>query len=411
MGTPVCSAGMSDPASQQPDDTSDFGRFLRTETFGGVILLVAAALALAWANSPWSSAYLDLRAWSFGPESLHLHLSAGDWARDGLLALFFFVVGLELKRELVVGELANLRAAAFPVLAAIGGIIVPAGIAVAIMWGAPGSGRAWAIPTATDIAFALGVLALAGAAMPTAGRLVLLALAVVDDLVAIMLIAVLFSDGIDVMALAAFVALVALYALLQRARISSFLVYVPLALATWALLHASGVHATIAGVALGLLTRVRADSGEVEAPAVRLEHRLQPWSAAVAVPIFAFFAAGVPLDGAALRGIFDDRIAIGIIVALVVGKLVGIIGASWIAERAGWGSRPEGVTWPMVGSIGLLGGIGFTVSLLVADLALDGAAGERATAAVLIGSAISTILAVVALRLHGRSATTSKRGA
>ncbi|MCW2956800.1 MAG: nhaA [Thermoleophilia bacterium] len=386
---------MPDPTQQDGDD---FVAYLRTETFGGVVLVVATALALAWANSPWSGAYLDLRALTFGPEALHLHLALGDWARDGLLAVFFFVVGLELKRELVVGELSNRRAAAFPVVAALGGIIVPAGLAALIMWGVPGSGTAWAIPTATDIAFALGVLAIAGPALPAAARLVLLALAVVDDLVAIILIAVLFSTGLDWWALAAAGGFAAAWSLLQRLRVRGWWWYVPVALAAWGFLHASGVHATIAGVALGLLTRVRRDAGEAAAPGVRLEHALQPWSAAVAVPVFAFFAAGVPLDAEALGDVFVDRIALGIIVGLVVGKVAGIVGASWLAERAGIAARPGGVGWRMVGSIGMLGGIGFTVSLLLAELALDGAAADRAKAAVLVGSLIAALVSVVVLR-------------
>ncbi len=402
---PVTDATPPHPAARAPEGRaapSEFARFLRTETWGGIVLLAAAVLALAWANSPWSDAYHDLFATEFGPERLHLHLSLDAWIRDGLLAIFFFVVGLELKRELVVGELADRRAAAFPVVAALGGVVVPALVAAVVMWGEPGLGRAWAVPTATDIAFALGVLAILGSHLPDGVRLLLLALAVVDDLVAIILIAVLFSHGLALLPLLGFAACCAAWALAQRLRIRTPLLYVPLALAAWALLHASGVHATIAGVALGLLTRVRADAGEHESPAVRLEHRLQPWSAGVVVPLFAIAAAGVTVAGGDVLAILREPVGIGIIAGLVVGKWVGITGASLLAERLGIGRRPDGVTWGMVNAIAVLGGIGFTVSLLVADLALDGAVADHATLAVLAGSLLASLLAAVLLRSIGR---------
>jgi len=389
-------------ARRSPPTTvvSEFARYLRTETVGGVVLLAAAAVSLVWANSPWESSYQQLRDLDVGPAALHLNLTIGTWATDGLLALFFFVAGLELKRELVLGELADRRAAALPVAAALGGMVVPALVALAIAR----HPQAWAIPVATDIAFALAVLSIAGAGMPTSARLFLLSVAVVDDLGAITLIAVLFVGGLQLLAVAAAVALCGVYWMLQRRRVRSWLVYVPLALVTWYAVHEAGVHATVTGIALALLTRVRADDGEHEAPGLRLEHRLQPLSAGVAVPVFALFAAGVPVGGAALRSLAGDRVAIAIVVGLVAGKLVGIVGASWLAVRLRLATRPDGLGWRDLSAVAMLGGVGFTVSLLIAQLSLDGAAVERAKAAVLIASLVAALLAAAMLRRRGTRA-------
>ncbi|WP_190819343.1 Na+/H+ antiporter NhaA [Saccharopolyspora pogona] len=382
--------------------TFDFGSYLRTETVGGVVLLAATAVALLLANSPAAALYHAIRDFEIGPAALHLDLSIGDWAKDGLLAIFFFVAGLELKRELVVGELSNIKSALLPVIAAIGGMIVPAVLAFSISHGTPGAHAAWAIPVATDIAFALGVLSLTGSWMPTAARVFLLSLAVVDDLGAIVVIAVLFTDGLSVLALLAAVVLCVAYWYLQRKRITTPWLYVPLAVATWIAVHTSGIHATIAGVALGLLTRVKRDPHEPASPAMRLEHRLQPWSAGLIVPVFAFFAAGVPVNGEALAAIGADRVAIAIIIGLVVGKLIGIFGSSFLAVKLGIGAKPDSVQWRDMAALAMLGGVGFTVSLLIADLSLAGAAAERAKAAVLIASAIASLLAAAVLLRRGR---------
>ncbi|PSL55636.1 sodium/proton antiporter (NhaA family) [Saccharothrix carnea] len=386
---------------------AEFARYLRTETVGGMILLAATAIALIWVNSPISGTYTALRDFHLGPESLHLSLSVGDWAKDGLLAIFFFVAGLELKRELVVGELNDLKAAILPVVAAIGGMIVPAAVALAVGWGEPGVERAWAIPVATDIAFALGVLAITASGLPSSLRVFLLSLAVVDDLGAIVLIAVLFTATLNPVAALVAVALLALYAFLQHKRVTSPWLYVPVAVGTWVAVHEAGIHATIAGVALALLTRVRKDHYEHEAPAVRLEHRLQPWSAGLAVPLFALFAAGVPVNGEALGSLFTDRLALGVMLGLVVGKVIGIVGASALAvlfKAAVW---PSGAGPRDIVAVAMLGGVGFTVSLLIADLALDGADAEQAKAAVLLASLTASLLAAVLLvrrsRVHQRA--------
>lgn len=375
-------------------------RYLRTETVGGTVLLAAAAVALVWANSPWGDAYRALRDTTLGPARLHLDLTVAQWATDALLAVFFFVVGLELKRELVVGELSTRRQALLPVVAALGGMVVPAAVALVVGGGAPGMERAWSIPVATDIAFALAVLALAGAALPVTARVFLLALAVVDDLGAILLIAVLFSSGLDALALLAAALLAGLYAWLQRRRVRSGWLYVPVAVGTWLAVHEAGVHATIAGVLLGLLTRVRADEGEAEAPAVRLEHRLQPWSAGVCVPLFALFAAGVPVDGEALRGVLADPVGQAVAAGLLVGKVVGIFGATWVTVRLTPASRPAGLAWPDVLAVAMLGGVGFTVSLLMAELSLDEP--DVAKAAVLLASAVAAVMSAGFLVLRGR---------
>jgi NhaA family Na+:H+ antiporter len=390
---------------QKPRAVQEFARYLRTETTGGMILLTATALALLWANSPLGDVYRAVRDFHLGPHFLHLDLSAGDWAKDGLLALFFFVAGLELKRELVVGELSRLKQAALPVAAALGGMIVPALLALAVARGTPGIDRAWAIPVATDIAFALGVLALTGSNLPSSARVFLLSLAVVDDLGAIVVIAVLFTASFNFVAAAVAVVALALYAWLQHRRVRTAWLYVPLAGIVWISVHTSGIHATIAGVALGLLTRVRPDPGEEEAPALRLEHRLQPWSAAVAVPVFALFAAGIKIDAHSLADVFTTALPLAVLIGLVVGKAIGILGASALAVSLGIAERPRDTGWRDLAALSLLGGVGFTVSLLIAELALTGAATEQAKAAVLLASAIASLGAAGLLlrrnKVHG----------
>lgn len=386
-------------------DPAEFARYLRTETVGGMVLLAATAVALVWANSPLGGSYAALRDTVVGPAALHLDLTVAQWATDGLLALFFYVIGLELKRELVVGELSSLRRALLPVAAAVGGMLVPAGIALAIGWGSPGFDTAWAIPVATDIAFALAVLALTGSALPTTARVFLLGLAVADDLGAIVVIAVLFSTGLNLLALAGAGLGAAAYWWLQRCRVRAWWLYVPLSLLTWALLHEAGVHATIAGVVLGLLTRVRPDPDEEEAPALRIEHRLQPWSAGLCVPAFALFAAGVPVGGDALRAVVTEPIALGVVVGLLVGKVLGIFGFSWLAIRLTPACRPAGLGWRDMLAVSTLGGVGFTVSLLIAELALVDHSDlvDTAKAAVLLTSAAAGLIGAAVLHRRGRA--------
>ncbi len=391
-------------ASASTDLIDEIGRFLRTETIGGGIVLAATMVALVWVNSPASQSYLDLRDARIGPAALNLDLSLGSWAADGLLAVFFFVAGLELKRELVVGELRSVKAAMLPVFAAVGGMVVPALVAFAVMAGAPGAGQAWAIPVATDIAFALAILAMTASFLPRSIRVFLLSLAVVDDLGAIILIAVLFSSSVSILALLAAGVLLAAYAYLQHRRVRSSWVYVPLAVGVWVAVHDAGIHATVAGVALALLTRVSPDPGEPESPSTRLEHRLQPWSAGLCVPVFALSAAGVTLGAGSLQSVFTDRIALGVIAGLLLGKVAGILGGAWLAVRLRLARLGAELRWAEITAVGVLGGVGFTVSLLLTELAFtDAAEQERIKTAVLIASLGAALVAAVLLRRRVRS--------
>jgi NhaA family Na+:H+ antiporter len=380
---------------------------LREETIGGALLLAATVIALVWANSPWADAYDRLRHLTFGPDSLHLRLTLSGWAADGLLAIFFFVAGLELKREFVAGDLRDPGRAAVPVAAAVGGVIVPALLYMAVnLHGPAGAARGWAIPTATDIAFALAVLAVIGRHLPTALRTFLLTLAVVDDLLAIAIIAFFFTSGLSPAPLLLAVVPLALFTVLVQRRVRSWWLLLPLALATWTLVHASGVHATVAGVLLGFAVPVVRRSGEGPGLAEHFEHRWRPLSAGVAVPVFALMSAGVTLGG--LTGLSDalaDRVAVGIMAGLVLGKVVGILGATWLVARFTRASLDEGLSWLDVVGLAVLGGIGFTVSLLIGELAFgEGSVrDEHAKVAVLVGSLAAALLATVVLRLRNRA--------
>ena len=406
---------MSTPGPTRPSlfgrgtwpEASRIADVLRAETVGGVLLVAAAVLALAWANSPWGYAYAALTQLRVGPAALHLDLTLAQWAGDGLLAIFFFVAGLELKREFVAGDLRDPRRAALPVAAAVGGMIVPALIYVAIDIGAGGGALAgWAVPVATDIAFALAVLAVISTHLPTALRTFLLTLAVVDDLLAIVIIAVFYTSSLQVLPLALALVPLGLFALLVQRRIRSWWLLLPLAVATWVLVHESGVHATVAGVLLGFAVPViRRSAGPGPGLAEHFEHRFRPLSAGVAVPVFAFFAAGVSVAGAGgLGASLGDSVAVGIVVGLVVGKTVGVLGSTWLVQRFTRAQLAEGLSWWDVLGLALLAGIGFTVSLLIGELAF-GAGSERdehVKIGVLVGSLVSALLATVVLRLRNR---------
>lgn len=373
---------------------------LRTETVGGVLLLIAAVIALLWANSPWREGYTALRELTVGPASLHLDLDLSHWAADGLLAVFFFVAGIELKHELLVGDLRELSKAVLPVAAAVAGVVVPALVYLAVTAGDPAAQRGWAVPTATDIAFALAVLAVLGTHLPGALRSFLLTLAVVDDLIAITIIAVAYTADLDLVPLALALLPLAGFALVVRLRSTAWWLLIPLALTTWALVHASGIHATVAGVLLGLSVPVRRREGEKTSVAHRIEHSVRPFSAGVAVPVFALFAAGVTLVGGGLGEAVRDRAALGIVLALVVGKCVGILGGTWLVARFTRAQLDDELSWGDVLGVSLLAGIGFTVSLLIGELAF-GAGSDRddhVKIAVLGGLLVSAALAAVVLR-------------
>lgn len=382
-------------------------RWLSRETTGGVLLLVAAATALVWANSPWWPAYAALSNATVGPAALHLDLSLATWAADGLLAVFFFVVGVELKHEVVAGSLRRPREAAVPVLAAVGGMIVPAllftGIVVAL--GDREAVTGWAIPTATDIAFALAVLAIFGRGLPRALRTFLLTLAVVDDLLAITVIAVFYTAAIDLLALAAALAAVGVFAVVARARWARWWVLVPVALVAWGFMHESGVHATIAGVLLGFAVPARAIHGEAIARTDTYDDAVRPFSAAIALPVFAFFAAGVTLVAGDPLAVLAQPVVVAVVIGLVIGKLVGVLGVTALVTKATPLRLPDGIGIRDLLPIALLCGIGFTVSLLIAGLSFtDGAHADGARIAVLLGTLVSAALAAVLLRWDARRA-------
>jgi Na+:H+ antiporter, NhaA family len=381
-------------------DATFVADLLRTETVGGVLLLAAAAIATGWANSPWREAYGSFQHLAVGPASLQLDLDLSHWASDGLLAVFFFVAGLELKRELVVGDLSDARRAVLPVVAALSGVVVPAVLYLLVTAGTPQAARGWAVPTATDIAFALAALAVMGSHLPSALRSFLLTLAVVDDLVAITIIAVFYTSDLELAPLLAALAPLAGFAVLAQLRWSRWWALLPLAVLTWGLVHASGIHATVAGVLLALSVPVRRRDSEAHSVAERLEHAVRPFSAGVAVPAFALLAAGVTLVGGGVGAAVRDRAAWGVVVALVVGKTVGVLGGTWLTARFTRAELDEGLGWGDVLGLSLLAGIGFTVSLLMAELAFGAgsARAEHVKAGVLAGSILAAGLAAVVLR-------------
>lgn len=378
---------------------------LRTETVGGVLLLLAAVMALLWANlPPLHGSHETLSHYRVGPAALGLQLSVQHWTADGLLAVFFFVAGIELKRELVAGDLRDRRAAVLPVVAALCGMAAPAAVYALTAAAGGGSFAGWAVPTATDIAFALAVLAVIGTSLPSALRAFLLTLAVVDDLFAILIIAVFFTDRVDFAALGGAVAGLVVFWILLRKGVRGWYVYVPLALVVWGLMLNSGVHATIAGVAMGLMLRCTRRDGERQSPGEHIEHLVRPLSAGLAVPLFALLSAGVSLSDEAIAQVFTRPETLGVVLGLVVGKTVGIFGGTWLAARFTKAELNEDLAWPDVLAVATLAGIGFTVSLLIGELAFTGDAvlTDEVKAAVLIGSLIAAVLACVMLKLRNR---------
>jgi NhaA family Na+:H+ antiporter len=376
--------------------------FLDDEVVGGLLLLIAAVLALVWANSPWSDAYFDL--WH-----THVNVGIGDaaidldlhgWVNDLLMAVFFFVVGMEIKRELVTGELQDRRAAALPAIAAAGGVALPALIFTLIAAGGE-EAKGWAIPAATDIAFAVGVLALLGSRVSSGVRLFLLTIAIVDDIIAIAIIAIFYADGLSIgwagIAVGGLLAVV----LLQRLGVARLWAYAPLALLVWIAVYESGVHATIAGVALGLLVPARPFRGrDVH---TQLEHRLHPVSAYLIVPLFALANAGVDFGGGVLGDALSSRVTWAVAAGLVLGKLIGISGTTLLALKLRIGTLPSGMAPGQVFGVGALGGIGFTVSLFIADLAFeDPLLTDAAKVGIFIGSICGGALGALLLTRRGR---------
>ncbi len=443
---------MAHDAGQGPDASSDNGFSLRTflhhEAFGGVLLLACAVVALLWANSPWHQAYdalwetelgLDLGSWHFNESLRH-------WINDGLMAFFFLVVGLEIKREVLVGELASRRRATLPAIAALCGAIIPAGIYFAFNAGTDGA-AGWGIPMATDIAFSLGVLALLGSRIPLGLKVFLTALAIVDDLLAVLVIALFYAGALNPLALLAAAAVLVLLVLANRYGARQPLVYAVLGLALWAAIFASGLHATLAGVLLALTiparTRIDTDAfvakgqalmqqfaragepgdsvltnGErqdtlaeledvveaVGAPLQRLEHTLHPWVVFAIVPLFALANAGVRVEGH-LATVIDHPVTLGVLVGLVLGKQIGVLLGAWLATQLGLSDLPDGVSWPQIYGAGWLAGIGFTMSLFVADLAFAGPGEALTLAAAKVGVLAASVVAGVGGWLVLRRAT------
>jgi NhaA family Na+:H+ antiporter len=411
--------------------------FLHVEAAGGIVLLAAAIIALVWANSAWSETYeqfwgthitIEVGTWELSEDLRH-------WVNDALMTIFFLVVGLEIKYEMVRGELRDPRRAAVPIAAAVGGMVVPA----TIYWAFNPSGPAadgWGIPMATDIAFALGVIAVLGRRLPSSARVFMLTLAIVDDVGAITVIAVFYTENVSLVWLGVAAAGVVAIILLQRVNVWSLSVYVIIGVVVWLGVFQSGVHATIAGVILGVLApawplldqaearayirrqepdkfdaeyvrRSRFLLGESVSVAERLERYLHPWSAYVILPIFALANAGIYLGGGVLEEAVTAPVTVGIVAGLVVGKTIGITLASWLAVATGLGRRPEGLTWPMVAGLAMIAGIGFTVSLFIAGLAFPAGSLLEAEAKVgiLAGSLIAAVLGAATLLVTVRTQT------
>jgi NhaA family Na+:H+ antiporter len=371
--------------------------FLHAEAAGGIALAVAALIAVVWVNSPLAGSYTDL--WSqeltLGGGQLSVTEDLQHWVNDGLMAVFFFVVGLEIKRELVTGELRDPRAAALPAVAALGGVVLPAAIFLAWTWDSNAAGG-WGIAMATDIAFAVGLLALLGSRVSPGAKLFLLTIAIVDDIIAISVIAAVYTDTVSLPWLLSAVGGLTVVVLLRRVGVGQIWPYVAIGGVVWACTLESGVHATIAGVLLGLLT----PTGEVHGRdvLVTLEHRLHPWSAFVIIPLFALANAGVVLSGSALGEAVRSPLALGIASGLVVGKILGISGATFLMLRLGWGVLPYGVHRAQIWGVAAVAGIGFTVSLFIADLAYDDPAlTEVAKIGIFAGSLLSGLIGAALL--------------
>ena len=416
-------------------------RFLNTEAAGGILLFVAAIVALVWANSPWRGAYESLwhQRLTIGLAGWAVSLDLREWVNEALMTLFFFVVGLEIKRELVPGEFRDRCAAALPVYAAVGGMVVPAAFYLAVTRGGA-AGRGWAIPVATDIAFALGVIALLRG-LPACVKVFLLALAIADDIGAILVIAVFYSGSVHVEALLAAAALLAVVVLLRQLQIRWMPIYVMVGVAAWFATLESGIHATLAGVALGLLTpsipfqrpravseeahriadetvddpqppdadaqywmRLAALSRETVSPLARLLTILHPWTSYLIVPVFALANAGVALTGPALATAATSTVTLGVMVGLVVGKPLGIGLASWLALRSRMATMPEEMRWRQLVGLGALAGIGFTISVFVTTLAFgETVLADQAKVGILVASVLAGLIGSTIL-IHDRRA-------
>jgi NhaA family Na+:H+ antiporter len=379
-------------------------RFVRLEAAGGIALLGAAVAALVWANLPGGESYRQLWDISFGWDGgpVHLDMTLRDLVNDGLMVLFFFVIGLEIKRELVLGELRDRRRAVLPVVAALGGMAFPALIYLGVTAGT-GAGHGWAVPVATDIAFSAGVVSLLGRRVPVGARIFLLTLAVADDILGVVAIALFYSNGLAYGWLAAGIGGLAIMWGAGRAGVRSAGFYLPAAAISWLCVLQSGVHAALVGVAFGLLTPAhpnrRASERESRAPLIRLETAFQPWTAFVVAPVFALANSGVRFTGTNLLDTVTDRVALGVAAGLVVGKLVGISAFTLLAVKLRLGRLPRRTGWRHVVGLAAVAGIGFTVALFVADVSFGGSLlGDRARTGIFTGSLTAGLLGYWLLR-------------
>jgi NhaA family Na+:H+ antiporter len=418
-------------------------RFIYSETISGALLLLCAIGALAWANSPWSPSYFALRDTpvSFRAGAFSLALDLQHWINDGLMAIFFFVVALEIKRELVFGDLSDRRKAALPVAAALGGMILPAGLYLALNFGGTGV-MGWGIPMATDIAFAVAILALLGARVPPQLRIFLLSFAIADDVGSILVIAIYYTEHFSLPAMGLAIAVLGLILAMRWLGFRSTMAYVLPAVVFWGAMHQSGVHATIAGVILGAITpakssghkgsfveavrnalpdvrdsldgedsernevmlgRIEELARQTESPLERLERMVHPWTSYLVLPLFALVNAGVALSTEFMRQAFTSAVTLGVMLGLVLGKVVGFTGFAWLAVRLGWAALPGGVAWRHIAGAGLIGGVGFTVSLFITGLAFsDTVLIEEAKVGVLAASIIAALGGYLFLLLVSR---------
>ena len=375
--------------------------FLGAEATGGAFLVAAVAIAILWANL--GGGYFEFWDSSTPASILGLKLPSDlqHWVNDGLMVIFFFLVSLEIKREMVVGELSDRRAAVLPVLAATGGALLPALIYLSITGSGGEIGRGWGIPMATDIAFVVGVLALLGNRVPVGAKILLLGIAIVDDVIAIVVIAVFYTAELHALWLAVAALLLLLMFAMRRVGVNRPLYFVPVGILIWFAMLQSGVHPTIAGVAIGLLT----PAGVIRDRDLigHLEHRIHPWSSLLIVPLFALANAGIAFNGEVLSMTTESSLALAIMIALVAGKLTGIAGTTYVATRIGIARLPTGVSWPQVTGIAALAGIGFTVSLFIAQLSFtDPELVEVAKIGIFAGSLISAALGIVVLLVSTR---------
>lgn len=430
------------PETQPPAVLRPFAEFFRLEASGGILLLLAATSALILANSPWGPGYFAFwnTPFTVGGGEWALTKPLILWVNDGLMAIFFFVVGLEIKREILIGELSSFRKAFVPIMAAIGGMAVPALVYLIFNWGQPSS-RGWGIPMATDIAFALGILALMGKRAPLSLKIFLTAVAIIDDIGAVLVIALFYTSKVSLSALGVGAVVLVALALMNRMGVRHPLPFALLGMLLWLAVLKSGVHATVAGVVLAFfipaqraveektflekaeaMLRMFAEGGPTrgpmpsaqqrnaiqsleylsraaEAPLALLEDRLHPWVAFFIIPVFAFANAGVTVE-AGTSGLLQDSIMLGVSLGLFLGKPIGVLGFTWVAVKTGMGSLPGGVTWAQIAGVAALCGVGFTMSLFIGSLAFEVPAHiAHAKVGILLGSALSAVLGTILLRM------------